>query len=530
MKSSPSMLRFFNGPIVTMDADDPVAGEVVTSGHRIVWVGRRGSAPTEYRRARPVDLKGRLLLPAFSDAHTHFLMLARALSDLDLRRVHTSVALRECLRRHRQATGVGGGWIIGHGFDPNLWLGARPSRKGLDDLELQRPIAIFSHDEHSLWVNTIALRRAGIDRETPDPPGGRIERDSSGQPTGILYETACNLVWGKVPEPTLSEAERLIAQTQSEAHAVGVAAIHDMGHALTLAAFHGLREKGRLRLRLWKSIGLDHLDEAVTLGLRSGLGDRWIKIGAVKIFLDGALGSRTAWMYRPYTGDRSHRGICRMEKAEFADVVRRAAAHGLSVCVHAIGDAAVGQAVDVLRRHEARFPRRQPPRIEHLQLIDPKGLKRLAGSRIIASMQPSHLLTDRDYVDRHWGRRVKDAFVFRSLWDQGTVMAFGSDAPIERLCPIDGIGAAVHRACPKDRRGSWYPRQRLSVWEAVWGFSVGAAIAAGDGDQRGRIAPGMLADLVVLDRNIFAIHPSDVFAAQVMMTVVDGDCVYERSA
>jgi len=522
------MLRFSGGPIVTMDPDDPVAGEVVTRGHYIVWVGRRGDSPPEYQRARAIDLRGCLLLPAFSDAHTHFLAFARSLEAINLRGARTLRAALAVVRNHARSLALRRDWVIGHGYDPNLWGDERPSSGALDRLLPDRPLAIWSHDEHSLWANSEALRRAGVNRQTPDPPGGRIERDAEGEPTGVLLEMACRLVWDKIPDPPAAQAERLIACAQVSAHEVGVAAIHDMGEAATLGAFAALRDKGRLRLRLWKSISLSHLESAIALGLRSGLGDRWVKIGAIKMFLDGALGSRTAWMYRPYTGDRANYGICRMEKQEFADAVRRAAAHGLSVCVHAIGDAAVGQAIDMLVRYQLRFPRHQPPRIEHLQLIDPKDLRKLAGSRIIASMQPSHLLTDRDYVDRHWGKRGRHAFAVRTLWNQGVPMAFGSDVPIERLSPIEGIGAAVHRARPGDRRGSWYPRQCLSVWEAVWGFTAGAALAAGDGERRGRIAPGFLADLVVLDHNIFAVDPSKIFAARVMMTVVDGECVYER--
>jgi predicted amidohydrolase YtcJ len=323
--------------------------------------------------------------------------------------------------------------------------------------------------------------------------------------------------------------ERLIRKTQSIAHEAGVAAIGDMGEADTLRVFASLAAKDQLRLRLWKSIPLQHMDDAIASGLRSGIGNEWIKIGAVKVFTDGALGSQTAWMYDPYNGAKGNHGICRTLEREFEGIVRRATSHGLSLCVHAIGDAAVGQAISIMGKHRKRFPANQPPRIEHLQLLHPKDLKKLIRSHIIASMQPSHLLTDRDIADKNWGARSRNAFVFRTLWDNGVVMAFGSDVPIEPIRPLDGIGAAVHRAKPADRRGPWYPKQRLSVWEAVWGFTMGAAIAAGDQDQRGMLKPGYLADLVVLDRNIFTIDPRKIFDTQVEMTVVNGEMVHKRT-
>lgn len=524
MAKRTEMLRFHNGSIVTMDPNDPVSGELVTRDGRIAWLGRQGSAPPEFNRARTIDLKGRLLLPAFSDAHTHYLYFSKTLRDVDMHGCQSLAEALERIRKHAKANPTG--WVTGSGLDVNSWKSGWPRATDLDRVVPDRPVAIFTHDYHSLWANSRALARAKVTKNTADPPGGRIARDAKGNPSGMLFETAYSLVSEHLPNSTPLQDERLIQLTQSIAHKAGVAAIGDMGEAATLRAFASLASKDRLRLRLWKSIPLQHLDSAIASGLRSGIGDEWVKIGSVKIFLDGALGSQTAWMYEPYTGDRDNRGICRMAKAEFDDIVRKATAHGLSICSHAIGDAAVGMAIDVLGKHRKRFPLNQPPRIEHLQLLHPKDLKKLARSQIIASMQPSHLLTDRDIADRNWGKRSANAFVCRTLWDHGVVMAFGSDVPIEPIRPLDGIGAAVHRAKPSDKHGPWHRKQRLSVWEAVWGFTVGAAIAAGDLDKRGKIAPGYLADLVVLDQNIFTIDPRRIFETQVAMTVVNGEIVY----
>jgi predicted amidohydrolase YtcJ len=524
MAKQTEMLRFFGGSIVTMDGSDPVAGELVTQGNRIVWLGRQGSAPPEFRKAKSIDLKGRLLLPAFSDAHTHYLYYSRTLGNVDLLGCTSLKDALDKIRKHAKANPRG--WVEGNNLDVNSWKTGWPTAADLDRIIPDRPVAIFTHDYHSLWANSKVMQIAKITRHTPDPPGGRIARDSKGNPTGIFYETADALVADHIPDPTALQDERLIRKTQSLAHKVGVAAIGDMGEADTLRVFMSLAAKDQLRLRLWKSIPLHKMDSAIATGLHSGIGNEWVKIGSVKVFTDGALGSQTAWMYDPYKGDRTNRGICRTSRKEFEDIVRRATSHGLSLCVHAIGDAAVGQAIDIMAKHRKNFPANQPPRIEHLQLLHPKDLKKLIRSKIIASMQPSHMLTDRDIADKNWGTRSRNAFVLRTLWDSGVIMAFGSDVPIEPIRPLDGIGAAVHRAKPKDRRGPWHPNQRLSVWEAVWGFTMGAAIAAGDQDQRGMLRPGYLADLVVLDRNIFTIDPRRIFDTNVDMTVVNGEIVH----
>lgn len=522
-----SSFRFFNGSIVTMDPHEAVAGEVITKGNEIVWVGRQGDAPTEYRRAKPVDLKGRLLLPAFSDCHTHFLFFALSLIKVNLRGAPSLGAALGRIAAHVSQSHGNHGWVIGDGFDVNLWGGKWPTRQHLDKILPDRPAAFFSHDEHSLWVNSVALKRAGITAATPDPEGGRIFRGTDGQPTGVLQETAYRPVLRVFPKFSQRRSEQLIEASQKSAHAQGVVAVGDMGDAASLRAFQGLRDKRRLRLRVWKTIPLDNMEAAIIARLRSGMGDRWLKIGGVKIFLDGALGSQTAWMLKPYTSDRKNLGVCRLGHSAFDRIVKLATSHGLSVCVHAIGDAAVLQAIEVLAKNRSRFPKAQPPRIEHLQLIDKTGLDKIRDSGIIASMQPSHLLTDRDYADLHWGRRSRFAFALRSLWKRGVPMAFGSDAPIEPLSPLAGIGAAVWRSRPDDRRGSWYPNESLSPWEAIWGFTAGAALATGDATIRGMIRPGMLADLVILDRNILTCPPRKIFDTIVAKTFVDGIPVFD---
>ncbi|MBD3299663.1 MAG: amidohydrolase family protein [candidate division Zixibacteria bacterium] len=522
--------RFTNGSIVTMDPDNPVAGEVITQGDRIVWVGNRGDAPTEYRRAREIDLNKRLLLPAFSDAHTHFVLHALGLQRVDLVGTSSLATGKARIKEHLKNEKSARGWVIGQGLDINLWKGKWPNRKDLDALIPDRPAAIWTHDHHSMWVNSEALKRAKITQDTPDPNDGEIVRDSHGEPTGILKESAYKPVWSKVPKPSDAEMKRATLYAQALAHEQGCVALGgDMGDTNTLRVFRALQSQNKLRMRLWKSVPVDKLDDAIALGLTSGLGDEWIKIGAVKIFLDGALGSRTAWMLKPYSSEPGNTGIPQYTDKEFRSILQRASKNGLSVCVHAIGDAACRQAIRIIGEYAGKFPKHQPPRIEHLQIIDKADLGRLARSGIVCSMQPCHLLTDRDYCDEHWGRRSHMAFAFRTLAEHGIPMAFGSDVPIEPLNPIEGIGAAVYRSRPEDKRGSWHKKERLTVWEAVHGFTAGAAYAAGESHRRGMIRPGQLADLVILDRNIFTIKPVEIFDAAVDLTMVGGEPVFDRS-
>ncbi|MEW5875237.1 MAG: amidohydrolase [Candidatus Zixiibacteriota bacterium] len=531
MPKQKTAFRFINGSIVTMDPDNPVAGEVITQGHSIAWVGRRGDAPTEYRKARTIDLKGRLLLPAFTDAHVHVLYWAETMREVNLRGAMTLTEALARIRKHAAAH-PGKGWLTGGELDINPWGGKWPSARDLDRAVADRPAAIMTHDAHTLWANSTAMKKCGINSTTPDPPGGRIIRDDSGEPTGIFFESpAYRMLIDHVPAPTLRQAQSMVLDAQAHAHAKGVAALADMGmhDNLTIDAFLALQEKGKLALRLWKSIAKDDLDKAIKSGLRSGMGNRWIKIGSVKIFLDGALGSQTAWMKKPYSSNKKSTGVRRLTHKEFDDLLKRASAGHVSACVHAIGDAAVREALRGLGKYRSKFPKSQPPRIEHAQLVDPADIPLFVRHGIIASMQPSHLLTDRDYADKHWGRRARWAFACRSLWNAGVPLAFGSDVPIEPLDPIAGIGAAVYRARPEDRRGTWHPAEALNVWQAVWAFTAGAAMAAGDQGLRGQIKQGQLADLVILDRNIFTIPAKEIFRTQVTHLFVDGHPTYRAA-
>jgi predicted amidohydrolase YtcJ len=391
---------------------------------------------------------------------------------------------------------------------------------------------------HAAWVNSAALRLAGVTAETPDPPGGKIGRDESGNPTGVLFESAMSLVSDIVPPLTPVQIAEQMKVAIERAHRGGLTGIHDFDDAAAFRACQILRERGELTLRIVKNLPVEILDHAIALGLRWGFGDDLLRIGGVKMFADGALGPRTAWMIDPYEGEPDNYGICVTDPEEMHENASRASAAGLPSTIHAIGDRAVHHVLDVyeaVRQEEAGrgdSPARLRHRIEHVQIIHPDDAHRLGQLGIIASMQPNHATSDSVMADAYWGDRSNNAYNWRIQLDAGAHVAFGSDAPVEPIEPLPNIRAAVTR-----RRADGWPgpdgwhsgeRGRLTVDEAVRGFTRGPAYAAGLEDRSGQLAPGFLADLVVLERDIYEIDPMEIGEVDVAGTMVGGEWVYRN--
>jgi len=531
-----------NGRVYTMDAALPLAEAVAVAGNRILAVGTAAEiAPLRGPKTQVIDLHGRPLLPAFADSHIHFVnyALARQRMNLSAARSAEKVA---AIVAERAASTPPGRWLRGGGWDRNVWPDkALPTKAILDAVAPEHPVALESKDLHSVWVNSQALARAGITAATPDPPGGVIVRHPhTGEPTGILLEAACKLISRAYPRPTLAACVDAVRGAMPLAWAAGITSIHQMGDEPDARAFHVfqlLNQQGELGLRVLYYIPREKLEAAIAVGLRSGLGDRRLRIGGVKLFADGSLGSRTAAMLEPYEDEQQNYGIMVTPKQELRELVRRAKAAGLGVAIHAIGDRANRDVLDVLeeiRQERSVYPFAQSvDRIEHAQLLHPDDIPRLARWNIIASMQPLHCTSDMVMADRHWGEpRCAGAYAWRSLLDAGVRLAFGSDAPVEPLDVLAGIHAAVTRRRADGSPGpeGWHPEQRLRVAEAVHGYTLGAAYAAGEERWRGSITPGKLADLVVLSDDIFACEPMDILAARVDLTLLDGNVVYLRQS
>ena len=479
-----------NGPVYTMDPRLPqvralsIAGDAIAGGVDV----REGATDTVGHER--IDLEGRCVLPGFCDAHVHFLGWALARLELDLR---PAGSMAQCLRIVAEAAGEGDGWLRGHGWLEEAWADGRPTAAALDEVTGERPVALWAHDHHTLWVNSAALRAAG---QTGD--GIVRERDAWDFP---------------LPERTALEQSQAVRAAMAAANARGVVAVHDYQRDGGRGLWQRLDGDRRLTLRVHMSLPAERIDAAQAMELRSGFGSELLRVGPVKAFMDGTLGSSTAWML-----DGS--GMVLTSAREMAQITRTASALGLSVAVHAIGDGANRAALDALEEtREAWEQVPVPPRIEHVQLIDDADLGRLAELGVTASMQPVHQRSDRELAERIWGERARCGYRWRDLLDSGAHLAFGSDAPIEDLDPLAGIDAAVNR--------EWYPEQRLDVADAVLAFTAGGAAAVGEHRTRGLLLPGYAADLVVLDTDIIT-HPDRIATARVVATMLGGRWVHGR--
>ena len=496
-----------NGVIRTLDPQVPTQRALAVAGDRIA--GGVGVHETALASPEVVDLGGRVVLPGFSDAHVHFPTWALAQHQVSLDGCRS---LDEAVARLRDAPPGPDGWLRGYGWRSGDWSPMQePTRQDLDPFTGDTPAGLIARDYHSLWLNSAALALAGGDLEVE---GGVVERDERGEPTGVLREEAA---WHfKERHMGVSDDAYLDAMRAGVrlANARGVTSVHDKdGWLGALRLWRQLEERGQLTLRVWQSIPADLLDAAASVGLRSGLGSPMLRLGYLKTFMDGTLGSQTALML-------DGTGVRITSREELADIVRRGAEAGFPVAVHAIGDRANRDALDAFEETaDAWQPRGLRPRIEHCQVLAPEDVARFAELGVACSVQFSHAPSDRDLADRFWAGKTDGAYAYRSLVDSGAFVANGSDAPIEELDPLAGIRAGVRRSI--DGRPAWHPEQTLTVDQAFHATCVAPAWLAGDERRRGTLIPGHDADLVVLDRD-----PWDDLDAQVVATMVAGRWVH----
>ncbi len=531
-------LILHNARIYTQWPERPWVQAVAVQKDRIIAVGNNADI---LELAQPhthlIDARGRLVLPGFTDAHIHLFDLARRQGQLALYNTRSLAHALGRLRVYalRLPAGV---WALGYGWNESQWPERRfPTRLELDAVTGQRPAVIWRTDLHAAVANSEALRRAGIGPETPNPPSGVIDRDAAGQPTGVLRELAINLVRKAIPPMDEAAAAANLQEVAAGLHRLGIVGAHDQRmkdnaeegpEALRL--YQRLTARGELSLRISCNLEATHLDTIIELGLQSGFGDEWVRFGHVKLFSDGSLGARTAWMLAPYENDPANTGMFLTPPAEMTRLIQKAHRHGVAISIHAIGDRANRTVLDIFDEVLAAgsdAPPLIPHRIEHVQTIQPQDQPRLAKLGVTASVQPIHCTDDIPNTDRLWGDRGRNAYPFRNLLDTGAVLAFGSDAPVASPNPWWGIQAAVTRQrSDGSPAGGWHPEQRLSVKEAVRAYTLGPAAAIGQAHQQGRLAPGYLADLILLDRDIFAIPPAQLPETRVLLTLLGGDIVH----
>ncbi|HEU5343311.1 MAG TPA: amidohydrolase [Ktedonobacterales bacterium] len=526
------ILLLLNGVIHTMEPGQPIVSALaIDRGSGRILAAGDASDLREY--AGPLtdtlDLGGRVALPGLIDAHTHLLGYAMGRLEVELRDTRSedeAVALVKA-RVDAQAPGT---WIVGHSWDKNAWRPERfPTKASLDAIAPEHPVMLASHDYHSVWVNSEAMRRAGVDATTADPGSGRIERDSAGEPTGMFFENgAIEMIERAITPPSDETLAAELRAVFAELRSRGVTGVHNIEAEQSLRLMQRLRAEGEIGPRVLLYIRREALPAALGLGLQAGFGDDFLRFAGVKVYMDGALGSQTAAMLDPYEGSAGKLGLLTTGDEEIERVVRESAEGGVGMAIHAIGDRAVKTALDGIEagRKAGTLPARRI-RLEHVQLARMEDLQRMARLGVVASIQPFHAVVDRYTAERYWGDRYRRAYAYRTMGELGVRVAFGSDTPVDTCDPLRILHAAINRY--DDRTpdaGAWLPDQALTMSQALYAYTAGAAYAGGQEQHQGSLAPGKLADIAVLAEDPFTLPKERIAGAQVAATLIGGELVH----
>ncbi len=523
------MQFFFNGRINTLAQPVPVDW-LLTFGGLIIALGDKKDRPTQFpSTTRSIDLKQQTVLPAFTDAHTHFVATARLLTQIRLDKADSLSQAIERLSKAREK-GNNSSWVRGSGFNKNLWQDGQPHRRILDRIFGNRPVAIESKDFHALWVNSAALAVAEIDASTREPAGGKIGRDTDGTPNGLLYEKALSLVYDVIPKETDEQTMQAVEKLQESMLANGITCVHSMEGIEEFKLLQKMEQQKRLKIRVRLYVPETEADALVSAGVYSGFGSELLKIAGVKFFTDGALGSQTAYMLEPYEKS-GQTGVPHMSAESLKQRVSFFNTHGLSAAVHAIGDAAVVMALDAFEyARQQRNKEKILNRMEHAQLVPVNQVKRFAELNVLASVQPVHIADDVYTAQIHWGKRCARAYPFRDFQDAGVPMAFGSDTPVADFNPFKGLYSALERKyhCDPDEK-SWHPEQALTRTQSLKAYTSGPARAVGEEEVAGTLEVGKRADFVVLSQNIMNMPAEALLQTRVEATVKNGRVLFKEN-
>ena len=528
-------LLLLDARVITMNEKQPSAQAIAIRADRIVWVGSNDEAKRLYPKpARTIDLHGATILPGIIDAHTHLINLGQSLVRLNLKDAATEKEMVERVK-NRVASAAPDEWILGWGWDEGKWASNYPSNRLLSEISPKNPVFLVGLHTFAALANKRALELAGITRDTQDPENGKILREEkTGEPTGILLNRAQALVEKHIPPMTLVQVKRAIQLAARECVRNGLTSVHEAQMTpIMLQAFRELVQEGRLPIRIY----------AMLDGADKNLVDEWFQRGpeidpyhrltirAIKIFADGALGSRGATLLEPYTDAPQTKGVMTTSQSEVYSLTLRSLQHGFQVCTHAIGDAANRSVLDAYAQASHDTPEAHDPRlrIEHAQVLAPEDIPRFVKLGVIASMQPTHCTSDMPWAEKRLGpQRIKGAYAWRSVKDTGAHLPLSSDFPGETLNPFYGIYAAVTRQDPEGNPpGGWHPEQRLTLNEALRGYTAEAAYAGFEEQVKGSIENGKLADLTVISNDITKISPKELLSLRVLKTLVGGKIVYD---
>ena len=537
--------KIWTGEPASLPGAKPAPAEFAQAGAiangRILAVGSDAEIQTYAgRNTKVIDLKGRLAVPGLIDSHAHFIGGGFQLLSVDLKDARSE---EEFTRRieEKARTLAPGRWLLGGDWDEQAWASAKlPTRQVIDAITENHPVFLSRYDGHAALANSLALKLAGVTRATPDPMGGIIVRDATGEPTGIFKDGAQDLIAKAIPPPSEAAMTEALHAALAEAARVGLTSVHsitvdgDSWNGSFTGEIQLLRRaelEGWLTCRMYEIVPITRWEKLRDAGIARDMGDDFIKMGGVKGFADGSLGSATAWMYEPFADDPANRGIplaLMNPPAKMEALASGADQAQIQICIHAIGDRAIAEILDMYARLGGGNPAAHRFRIEHAQHMRPQDFARFANLGVIASMQPYHAIDDGRWAEKRLGpERAKWSYAWRSMLAAGVPVAFGSDWPVAPLSPILGIYAAVTRATLDGKHpDGWFPEQRLTVEEALRAYTQGSAYAAFQEDEKGSIAPGKLGDVVVLSDDLFTIPPAKIKDAHVVMTIVGGKIVY----
>lgn len=529
-------LLLFNANVITMNSRQPASQAIAIQQGHIAWVGSSEEAGKLFARDIPrMDLHGSMVLPGIIDAHTHLLELGKSLLRLNIKDVPTEKEAVEQVRK-RVASAAPGEWILGWGWDEGKWAAQYPDNKALSQASPNNPVLLTGLHGFASWANQKALELAGIGKETADPDRGKILRDpKSGEPTGILLNQAQQLVEARIPPMSFEQTKKAIAMAAQECVRNGLTSVHEARVSrTTLQAFRELIQENRLPLRIY--VMLDGADPAlVKEWLARGPEidpNHHLTIRAFKLFADGALGSRGAALLEPYSDSPGAKGVMTTPAADIHALTKGSLLRGFQVCTHAIGDAANRVTLDAYEQAQREVPDARDPRlrVEHAQVVALEDIPRFAKAGVIPSMQPTHCTSDMGWAEKRLGpQRVRGAYAWRSLLRTGAHLPLSSDFPGETLNPFYGIYAAITRQDPQGSPpGGWYPEQKLTINEALKGYTVEAAYAEFEEGAKGSLEPGKLADLIVVSDDVTSVAPRQLLSVRVLTTFINGKVVYEE--
>ncbi|MEP6923055.1 MAG: amidohydrolase [Pyrinomonadaceae bacterium] len=532
---SPKMtadLIIVNARVRTMNSSQPTAEAVAVWGNKIAAVGSNADIRLlAGANTKIIDAGGKLVLPGFNDAHVHFMSGGFQLSSVDLRDAASPQEFAERIRKF--AAGLPKGrWVTGGDWDHERWTPANlPTREMIDAVTPDVPVFVNRLDGHMALANSAALKLAGVNKDTKTPAGGEIVRDARGEPTGILKDAAMNFVYAVMPEPSLAEKLAAAGAATDYAASFGVTSVQDMSAGDDVGVYQELLWQGKLKTRIYAVSPLSDWQRWARAGVHYAFGSEMLRVGGLKGFADGSLGSTTAWFFEPYLDAPNSMGLAGEQMPKMLESAREADKAGLQIMIHAIGDRANDEILKIYEQLEKENGVRDRRfRIEHAQHLRVEDIARFGRDKVVASMQPYHAIDDGRWAAKRLDeKRLKGTYAFRSLLDSGATLAFGTDWTVAPINPMLGIYAAATRRTLDDKNpNGWLPEQKITVEEAVRAYTVGSAYAEFQENLKGTIAPGKLADLVILSDNIFSINPIEIEKVKVLTTIVDGRVVYQN--